>query len=343
MRSTLASLRTISGRALQVRDSFTCNSHQVPSIQPAELPVSSHACLLPHRALVRVCGNGTSPFLQGLVTADVTLEMASQYAMFLSPQGRVLYDIILYKNSEDDHLLECDTNVATSIIRHMKKYALRSKIQISPADPNFNLWAVFPGSPGKPMGNTIFSTLDPRVAIFGTRVITSGGVKTSDLWEGLEGCSVDDYHGHRLEMGIAEGNEEIPSGNCFPLEYNLDYLNGVSFSKGCYIGQELTARTHHTGVVRKRVMPITLDRVLPGGSLPPPGTAITSSSGKTAGKLICLQEELGLALLRLREVTRGGLTLKTPEGDAIGVTAHTPSWWPADQTVLDKKESPVDI
>ncbi len=70
--------------------------------------------------------------------------------------------------------------------------------------------------------------------------------------------SPDGYHRHRLALGVAEGTDEVPLGACFPLEYNLDYLNGVSFSKGCYLGQELTARSFHTGVIRKRVMPISL-------------------------------------------------------------------------------------
>ena len=74
----------------------------------------------------------------------------------------------------------------------------------------------------------------------------------------LQSATPEDYLSHRLQVGVAEGPGEVPKEACTPLEYNLDYLNGVSFTKGCYLGQELTARTHHTGVIRKRVVPITL-------------------------------------------------------------------------------------
>ncbi len=262
----------------------------------------------------------------------------------LNAQGRVLYDIIVYKPAHDadvgvtssvegELLLECDAAAAAGLIKLLKRYTLRSNVDIAMVESEFNLWATFPGLPKERKGvkeddtGVIVSTLDPRVGDFGSRVITKGAVRPTELWKGLEEASVDTYHRHRLQTGIAEGVEEIPLGNCFPLEYNLDYLNGVSFSKGCYVGQELTARTHHTGVVRKRVLPITLGSPLTRDI--PSGTTIRSvKSGKSAGKLVCHRGDLGLALLRLQEVAKGGLALRTGEGEEeVGLTPHRPSWW----------------
>ncbi len=279
---------------------------------------------------------------------DVSLlrPAGSQYAMMLNAQGRVLYDLIVYRPAHgrggsgaestpategEEHLLECDANVTEDLVRLLKRYALRSKVSISAVESELNVWAMFPGLPTEAMDDKdndtgiVISTSDPRVGSFGTRVITKGMVDPRDVWSGLKEAAVDCYNRHRLQTGIAEGVGEIPPGGCFPLEYNLDYLNGVSFNKGCYIGQELTARTHHTGVVRKRVLPVTLES--PPTEVIPTGTAIKSSvTGKAAGKLVCHHGDLGLALLRLQDAVKGGLIVMA--GEEVGLTTHKPSWWP---------------
>ncbi|KAK3746265.1 hypothetical protein QZH41_016517 [Actinostola sp. cb2023] len=134
------------------------------------------------------------------------------------------------------------------------------------------------------------------------------------------------YEMHRVQLGVSEGMDEIKPGVALPLEYNLDYINGVSFLKGCYIGQELTARTHHTGVIRKRIMPFTFN--------PPEsiiklehGTAIKTSSGKTSGKLCVVYGNYGLALMRMAMISDN----KQYVGHDVEVCPYIPKWWPKNE------------
>lgn len=120
--------------------------------------------------------------------------------------------------------------------------------------------------------------------------------------------------------------KDLPYGTALPLESNLVYLNGVSFTKGCYIGQELTARTHHMGVIRKRLLPIQLLPLMAFESLTE-GTEIVTESGKSAGKFRAGENEFGIALLRLA-TTKGPLRLKLANDSQVTVTASIPKWWP---------------
>lgn len=119
--------------------------------------------------------------------------------------------------------------------------------------------------------------------------------------------------------------EDLPPGVALPLESNLAYLNGISFTKGCYIGQELTARTHHMGVVRKRLLPVRLAAPLPRDGVPE-GAPILTAAGKAAGKFRAGQGELGLALLRLANANEP-LRLSVAGGE-VELTANIPAWWP---------------
>lgn len=126
--------------------------------------------------------------------------------------------------------------------------------------------------------------------------------------------------------GVPEGVHDLPPGVALPLESNLAFMNGVSFTKGCYIGQELTARTHHMGVVRKRLFPVQLVGPLPLGDITP-GTTVLTESGQAAGKYRAGQGDVGLALLHLDKV-KGPLHVRTASGGQVALTASAPNWWP---------------
>lgn len=127
--------------------------------------------------------------------------------------------------------------------------------------------------------------------------------------------------------GIPEGVCDLPPGMALPLESNLVFMNGVSFTKGCYIGQELTARTHHTGVIRKRLFPVKLEGPLPASGISPGTLVIVTATGQSAGKFRAGQGHVGLALLR-SETIKGPLHIKTSESQLVAVTATVPDWWP---------------
>lgn len=126
--------------------------------------------------------------------------------------------------------------------------------------------------------------------------------------------------------GVPEGVHDLPPGVALPLESNLAFMNGVSFTKGCYVGQELTARTHHMGVIRKRLLPVQFSGPLPASGIAP-GTSVLTESGQAAGKYRAGQGDVGLALLQLEKI-RGPLHIRTAESGRVALTASVPDWWP---------------
>ncbi|XP_027516455.1 putative transferase CAF17, mitochondrial isoform X2 [Corapipo altera] len=302
------------------------------------------ACFPPGRALLGVRGAEAAVFLQGLLTNDVTQLAAAAdgapsalYAHALNVQGRCLYDVILYRlhgsAGEEPHiLLECDSTVLEPFQKHLKLYKIRRKVDISPC-PDLSLWAVIPGEQAgeassslpKCAGQAVLLTPDPRAEVMGWRLITKKGANLSEIIPGSEVGDAQDYHRHRYKQGIPEGVKDLPPGVALPLESNLAYMNGISFTKGCYIGQELTARTHHMGVIRKRLLPVAFSAPLPKGGIPE-GAEILTESGKPAGKFRAGGGDLGIALLRLAHMNEP-LCIDVG-GGKVKLSANTPEWWP---------------
>ncbi|XP_030405737.1 putative transferase CAF17, mitochondrial isoform X2 [Gopherus evgoodei] len=322
-------------------------------------PPAAVRCFPLSRALLRVQGPEADTFLQGLLTNDVARLMwggadhpqeggapspltspppRAQYTHALNVQGRCLYDLILYRlhesqEEEPNILLECDYSVLDSVQKHLKLYKIRRKVNIAPC-LDLSLWAVIPEEQSgdvsstldKCADKTLVLTPDPRVEVMGWRLITNKEENPLEIVPGSHIGNISDYHRHRYKQGIAEGVKDIPPGVALPLESNLAYMNGISFTKGCYIGQELTARTHHTGVIRKRLLPVQLSAPLPLGSIPE-GAAILTESGKSAGKYRAGGDELGIALLRLANINEP-LHINLPGDTSVNLTAAIPNWWP---------------
>ncbi|XP_049785663.1 putative transferase CAF17 homolog, mitochondrial [Schistocerca cancellata] len=309
---------------------------------------------LTQRGLLKVQGVDVHNFLQGLITNDIRhLEsMNSIYTLFLNVKGRVMCDTIIYKTREENVLLiECDSSYIHLLQKHLKLYRVRRKIDIDVADDKLKVWVFY-----RPIDELDFSqgkvsyakdivspeTLglyshrddviicrDPRVAALGYRVVAPVDEIVHDTFaRELGGSSLYDgflnYRVHRYVLGIGEGICDLPPGVSFPLEANSDYLHGVSFHKGCYIGQELTARTHHTGVVRKRLMPVFF-RSKPEIEIPSDAPIqLLDSSKKSVGKLRAVEGKVGLGLLRVTEaIAAKNITV-------MGIIGETckPQWWP---------------
>lgn len=300
---------------------------------------------LSSRSLIRIAGATAADYLQGLITNDmkhVTEGAPSMYAMFLNTKGRVLYDSIIYKTDDDDvFLIECDTAVAKDLELHLKKFKVRRKLDIA-ASQDLRIYNVNTlNMVNNVLENNEISVdddsnkflaeklqnlkiaQDPRIPMLGLRVLLPNNTTILNELQrnGLDGRKADYYRSLRLKLGVGEGIEELPIGNCNPLEANCDYMHGVSFHKGCYIGQELTARTYHTGVIRKRYMPLVFEDNAAGLEC----DALITSNGKSVGKVKAVQNDIGLGLLRIDDVLKSDKLLV---GD-VPCKSYRPFWWPA--------------
>ena len=191
------------------------------------------------RAVIRVsptdAEESARAFLQGLVTNDVTGDLPA-YAALLSAQGKHLFDFLVWADGED-LLLDCEEELADELVRRLSLYRLRRKLAIARDDSLGVYWAL--AGEGTP---------DPRLSALGNRRV--GPVSASDF------PADEEYLAHRLSLGVAEGRKEL--GDLLWLETNAVELNGVSFTKGCYIGQENTARMNWRQKVNRRLVVVPL-------------------------------------------------------------------------------------
>src|SRR5687768_9521172 len=186
------------------------------------------ATTLTDRAVVRLSGAGVRDFLQGLVTSDVEGSLPV-WAGLLTPQGKCLFDFFVWEDGED-LLLECEAEAADDLIKRLAIYRLRRPIIIE-RDPSLAVHWSRDGDEGAP---------DPRLPELGRRWLA----EPSDPATG--------YLEHRLRLGVCEGRAEL--GDILWLECNASELNGVSFSKGCFVGQENTARMNWRSKVKRRLL-----------------------------------------------------------------------------------------
>lgn len=189
------------------------------------------------RALVRLSGDDVRGFLQGLVTQDASGDLPL-WAGLLTPQGKALFDFFLWADG-DDVLIDCEKESAEALMKRLTLYRLRRPITISLETELAVHWAK-DGEQG---------VADPRLAALGRRWLAAA--------EGGEGEGADAaYRAHRLSLGVTEGQAEI--GDILWLETNAAELNGVSFTKGCYVGQENTARMNWRQKVNRRLIVVPL-------------------------------------------------------------------------------------
>ncbi|OCT73806.1 putative transferase CAF17 homolog, mitochondrial [Xenopus laevis] len=297
--------------------------------------LSGRCCpLSERRGLLQLRGTDPAVFLQGLITNDIQrLAEGALYAHILNVQGRSLFDVFLYRpptghNETSAILLECDIAAMEPIQKHLNLYNFRRKVTISPC-PELSVWGIISASKKQDtqtpeLSSSVICSADPRVDVMGFRLVAPSGENPKNLFPETETGSYREYTKHRYEQGVPEGVQDIPPGVALPLESNLVYMNGISFSKGCYLGQELTARTHHTGVIRKRLLPVQLSSSLPAEA---EGADILTSAGKPAGKYRAGDGDVGLALLRIAHINEE-LLLKLSNGPSVSVKASVPEWWP---------------
>ena len=251
---------------------------------------------LAHRSVLAVTGADRAGFLQGLVSNDVMLATPHRavWAALLTPQGKWLADFFITAEGET-LLLDVEAAQAAMIAQRLTRYRLRADVTITP-----DLRDIYAGWDTPPQG-----VPDPRLPEAGWRLV---GSATPD-------ATADDYDRHRLNLGMPDGTRDLEAEKTTLLEAGFDELHGLSWTKGCYMGQELTARTKYRGLLKRRLVPVSI-----AGPVPPPGTAIYRD-GTEMGTIRSAQPGIGLALLRLEAIAAAPLTC----GDAT-LTARPPAW-----------------
>ncbi|KAJ2547495.1 ccr4 associated factor [Coemansia sp. RSA 1933] len=224
------------------------------------------------RAVIQVTGVDSSEFLQGMQCNHMpTIDQggSGMLTAFLTPQGRVLADAFVYpKNvgvniSQPSFLVEVDEHVKDRILKTLQFYRLRSKVMIRDVTEKYDVWSVW----GPASASLVFKgetaaaadvwLADGRAPGMGVRLLLEKkNAPEPSLPAGFERVAAERYTLRRVLKGVPEGAGDFAPGLMFPMETNLDYMHGVHFNKGCYVGQELTIRTHHRGVVRKRIVPV---------------------------------------------------------------------------------------
>jgi len=221
-----------------------------------------HPTTLSDRAVIRVGGDEARAFLQGLLTQDVlTLSPGDpRWAGLLTPQGKALFDMILWAAPDNgaDVLIDCEADSAEALMKRLMMYRLRRPVTIAREDGLAVHWSGEGGAPGVP---------DPRLMALGNRWLAPAE----------EGDASAAWRAHRLNLGVTEGALELGEDKTLWLECNAQELGGVDYAKGCYVGQENTARMHYRNKVNRRLVVLPVDRSDPA-------------------RQRCIWPELGLAL-----------------------------------------------
>jgi folate-binding protein YgfZ len=273
---------------------------------------------LPERSALAVTGEDRVAFLQGLVSNDVAEAHPGRavWAALLTPQGKWLADFFIHSDGER-LLLDCEAAQLPMIQQRLARYRLRSRVSLS--DAGLGVYVAWDGDPdvsalteGLPVGITpTLMSRDPRLPEAGWRILAAEPPPTN--------ATAADWDLHRLTLGLPDGSRDMEPEKSVLLEAGFDELNGVSWTKGCYMGQELTARTKYRGLVKRRLVPVRID-----GATPAPGSPLLRD-GREVGRMRSAGvrndgAHLGMALVRL-EALESALS----SGDAT-VTPMVPGW-----------------
>lgn len=276
----------------------------VPSVSsslssPSAIPLAA-------RGVIALTGADRISFLQGLVTADVTRVTPTQagWGALLTPQGKFLHDIF-FLAAGDQMLLDVEAERLPDLLKRLRLYRLRARVELNDASDRFTVAALIGDGAAALLGLPAEAgaarpyeggavCVDPRLPALGCRMLLPreiplpAAVGDAAAWDRL-----------RLGLGVPDGSHDLIPDKSILLENGFDELGGVAWDKGCYMGQELTARTHYRGLIKKRLLPVRLD-----GPLPAPGTIILAGD-RDVGEIRSGCDGMALALLRLDALAEG--------------------------------------
>jgi len=265
----------------------------------------SQIALLPSRAVIEVAGDDAVSFLQGLVSNDVTQAAPAHavWAALLTPQGKWLADFFIFSDGAR-LLLDVERAQIAMLVQRLGRYRLRAKVSLTELS-DWHVYAAW-GEPAEVPADAVAAP-DPRLPEAGLRILSPALL--------AETASGEAWDAHRLALGLPDGSRDLESEKSVLLEAGFDELGGVSWTKGCYMGQELTARTKYRGLVKRRLVPVSVE-----GPLPPSGTPILRE-GAEVGSMRSGQGAIGLAQLRLEAVGTPSLHC----GEAV-LHPRVPAW-----------------
>ena len=311
---------------------------------------TARIAMLPDRGVVSVTGEDAAKLLQGVVTNDMAAFEAGAHAIhagLLTPQGKILHEFLVARRSGGGgFLVETARERAADLAKRLGLYKLRAKAEIRDVSSDYTVavrWDTAaaidaaadgwrPPATDKDCAAAVECFADPRHPGLGVRLVLSIATDWVLGRTGAVAASADDYHAHRVALGVPEGGRDYALGDTFPHEADFDLYRGVSFTKGCFVGQEVVARMQHKSVVRKRVVPVAGHGLAPGTEVRL-GEVVIGTVGTVAG-------DKGLALLRLdraAEALDGGTPL-TAGGVPVEVDAGAMARYRA--SVAEKAAAP---
>ena len=218
------------------------------TMTPDELPICH-----PDTGFISIVGDEACSFLQSIITANVeTLPIgACRPTALLTPQGRVLIDMMVYRPASDHFLLRSDAARRDNLFTRLRRYRLRRPIDLA-IEPDLRLVLLLGNQAAESMTiPMIMSCSDPRSPKLGSHCLVEAHHLPAQFG------AIDSWHANRIAAGVPEGSIDLTPERALMLEAGLDQLGAVDFEKGCYVGQEVTARTHYRGLVKRRLVPLT--------------------------------------------------------------------------------------
>jgi hypothetical protein len=290
--------------------------------------------ILNHRSLLTIEGEDKDSFLQGLITNDIKLlkEENSLYSALLTPQGRFLYDFYLIQKDNKIYL-ECEKNRCEDLKKRLLLYKLKSKVELRDVTESFSVIAVF--------GETVSPVLELEEKEGATRDFLEGKLYIDPRYRGIGArgfvphttsfdsffaphkitrANISAYEDKRLTFGLPEGNQDMIPEKAIPLESGLQDLHAISFNKGCYLGQELTARTHYQGLVRKRLFPAEIIGPQPDSFAP------ITRDGEEVGSLRSAHNNKAIILLRIESFKDFEITQNPFQCQTAVLKPFKPAW-----------------
>jgi folate-binding protein YgfZ len=257
---------------------------------------------LPHRGVIALSGADRVAFLNGLVSNEVANAAPGRavWAALLSPQGKYLADFFIFA-TEAALLLDVRADDIPLILPKLRRFKLRAAVELADVSAQYGVYAGWGGL----APDTILAAPDPRLAEAGYRTLSETPLAPN--------ACVKDYAVHRIALGLPDGPPDLEADKTLLLEAGFDELGGIAWDKGCYMGQELTARTKYRGLVKRRLMPVRL-------SAPAEVGTPVLANGIEVGSLRSTVDGLGLAMLRVEAVS------KPLTANNISITSIVPSW-----------------